>query len=411
MMRILTVLVAMAGCAMAQQVFPSSQLGSPIALRWTPTRTVEPLPQWAAGPVQIEHGQAIIPLPAVWERTGIDRYVLTVVFVDTSDTGPIVEWRTKEGALHRLSNGLGEGDMPLGIHARSLLIPEEYSRAGGDLIVSALSHPEVLISAEVSPARNATVAALGMSLRPALVNKSGRAIDADDLLGTPPQPLGGDLRTGVIVDAELAADTVPFDDTLEFLVPIDGKLEGAVLLTEILGLAPEARVDVWINDHSAGELQGASFRLDDPSTISLGDSVVLAGWRGHSLYVPPHLWQEGENSIVLRIRDHTNVLGGRVSLKNTTLHLRFATKSTEPDTVLIEGLRAATPEKGIPEGITEAVSEAITAVRGDDSDVADDEEDDEAETPAVQLSDSSLPPLMPLSPLEMSSRNHLPPSL
>jgi len=300
---------------------------APVELQWRPALLSSPLPAWAPGPVEATVGSALFPIPARWRQPAIDRFVLTVVFDDTEDAGPVIEWRAPNGVVTRLSDGLGESPAALGLHTRSLILPDAITRDGGAVIVSMPWRPAGLASARIEPARDVTVAVTGASLQPGLVDRSGRVESADELEGREVPPLTGDLRDGPIVEAELAAAIEPLADELEFQVPVEGTVEGAVLNADVMGLEPDARIDLLVNGIPLGEMNPAVFRLDAPGVrIDSQGRLALAGWRHHSLFIPARAWLPGENRVVLRLRRPEAPAGTTppaAFLKNAWLHLRF----------------------------------------------------------------------------------------
>jgi len=322
---------------------------APVSARWRPERQLSPLPVWAPGPVDLQEGQAVFPLPARWQQPAIDRYILTVVFEDAEDSGPTVEWRSAGGVVTRLSDGLGEGGGALGLHARTVVLPDAMTRDGGAVVVSMPWRMEGLVSASVQPARDVTIAVPGAGFHPGMVERAGVAVASEELEGREVPPSAGDVREGPVVEAELSANIEALEHELEFLVPMEGEVDGAILYSEALGLDPEARVDVEINGRKAGEMNSAAFRLDDPTAgVDSSGRLTIAGWRKHSLFLPARLWVRGENSIVLRYRPPSH--GARsvypVSIKNTFLHVLFGSG----------GAVAAAPS-GSGRGIATAISE------------------------------------------------------
>ncbi|MCX7868424.1 MAG: hypothetical protein N2322_00585, partial [Terrimicrobiaceae bacterium] len=307
---------------------------APMTVRWKPERQVSPLPPWAPAPVEVLEGAAVFHLPARWKHPAADRYVLTVVFEDTEDGGPTVEWRSPGGVVTRLSDGLGESGQALGLHARTLVLPDAMTRDGGAVAVAMPWRIEGLVSISLRPARDASVAVTGTRFQPGLGERSGLAVESEELEGREVPPLTGDVREGSIVEAELAAGIEILDGELDFRVPADGGIEGAMVWCDVLGLDPAGRIDVLVNGLPAGELQSAGFRLDDPAvTPAMDGRLAFAGWRKHSLYLPASLFRQGENSILLRRRAASDPSARTlqpVALKNTYLHLRFGGAGPQP---------------------------------------------------------------------------------
>jgi hypothetical protein len=376
------VLFAGAVPAAAQPLDASMAAGRPLApvgVRWAPVLTGSPLPEWVPGPVEMTPVSATFPVPARWSQPAIDRYVLTVVFYDTEDTGPVVEWRSSAGVLTRLSEGLGEGQESLGLHARIMVLPDVITREGGSLIVSMPWRQNGLVSATVQPARDVTVAVTGASLQPGLVGRGGNVVESELLEGREVPPASGDIREGPIVEAGLTSAIEHLDGELEFAVPVEGVVEGAILHTEVMGLDPAARIDIEINGRRIGEMNPEAFRLDDASvTIEANGALGVAGWRRHWLFMPGGEWRQGDNALVLRLRNASGATA--VSIKNALLHLRFG-----DDT----GLAGAEPAGLFPPGL-----DAPSEVPADPwPTVADESTEPDFETPLPLVSD---PPVLPV---------------
>jgi len=338
---------------------------APVGVRWAPVPTGSPLPEWVPGPVEMTPVSAVFPIPARWSRPAIDRYVLTVVFYDTEDTGPVVEWRSPEGVLTRLSEGLGEGDASLGLHARIIVLPDVITREGGSLIVSMPWRQGGLVSATIQPARDVTVAVTGASLQPGLVERGGTVVEAELLEGREVPPASGDIREGPIVEAGLTSAIEPFDGEIEFAVPVEGVVEGAILHAEVMGLDPAARIDIEINGRRMGE--------------DADGMLGVAGWRRHWIFLPGGDWRQGDNSLVLRLRSTPSA--SPVSIKNALLHMRFGEDSGG-------GVAGAVPAGLFPPGL-DAPSEVPA---GPWPTVAEESTEPDFETPLPLVSD---PPVLP----------------
>lgn len=311
---------------------------APLHIRLDENPELTPLPPWMAQGVVIDESldSVIIPLPALRNRPA-ERLALTVVFDDGGDGGPAVEWRHTDGSSTYLSDGLGEAldDRPLGLNARTVLLPQELAHTGGTLVVSYFDRFSALASLSVQPAREGRVAVVGARNDPALVDHSLRVLPERATNGRRLEPIFGDVRYGTVVEAELAAAIEPLDEGLEFLVPIDGSPEAVMLRTEVLGLDPEATLEVWLNDTRVGTLAMAAFALDDPTVArDARNRMVVAGWRDGSLFIPARLWGSGENVLQIRLTRSAYETGREVFLRHTVLHLRFR-PDTNPSVPLI----------------------------------------------------------------------------
>ncbi len=341
--------VLTAGLAHAQVGDPALETGrkfTPFVLSLKPSLQMSPLPGWMQAPAVVHQETATIeiPIPALWSVPAVEFYALTVVFDDRGDGGPAVEWRAPNGSTSTISQGIGEMGPSLGLNARTILLPQTLTRNGGVLLVSYYARFEGLSSLAVRPARENPLAVLGGQGDPALVDEAFRVFERSEVNGQRPTPLSGDIRRGAIVEAELSAPVQELDGELEFIAPIEGVVEGGLLKLDVLGLDPEASIQVQVNSISVGPLGFAPFRLDDPALVpdSLG-RLVLAGWRTGSVFIPARLWLPGENSVVLVLKKSAVETLHPVFIRNSGLHLRFGADAP------LENLPAPEPDFSIPD--------------------------------------------------------------
>lgn len=335
---------------------------APFVLSLKPSLQMSPLPGWMSGPATVREETATIeiPIPARWAAPAVELYALTVVFDDRGDGGPAVEWRSADGTTSTVSQGLGEMGVSLGLNARTILLPRELTKEGGVLLISYYAKFDKLVSLSIRPARENPLAVLGAETDPVLVDEALRVFERTEVDGRRNLPLSGDVRHGAIVEAELSAPVQELDGELEFIVPVDGAVEGALLKLDVLGLDPEAIIDVRVNSKSVGQLGFTPFRLDDPALVpdSLG-RLVMAGWRSGFLFLPARLWLAGENSVVLVLKRCEAETGRPVFLRNAGLHIRFGAEapagapvSVEPDFSIPDPLLPNPQEPPLPEIVT-----------------------------------------------------------
>jgi len=362
------VLLSLSGSLMAAEdaSLATGRNFAPFVLQLKPSLQMSPLPGWMQLPAVVHEETATIeiPLPALWQAPSAEYFAMTVVFRDEGDGGPAVEWRAANGTTSVISQGLGESGRPVGLNARTVLLPQSITREGGTLLISYYARFECLVSAAVRPARGNLLAILGGNNDPVLVDEALRVFERREVDGFRQQPLTGDLRRGAVVEAELSAAIEPLENELEFVVPIEGLVEGTMIRFDVLGLDPEARVEVRVNSLLAGTLNFPPFRLDDPSVVPDGlGRLVVAGWRTGTLFVPSRFWLEGENSIVVTLKRSAMETGRPVFLRNAALHLRFGTQEAgvppepdflppEPDLTLPDPLLPDPDEIPLPEIIT-----------------------------------------------------------
>lgn len=365
LLTLLSAVILTAGQVRAQVGDPSLATGrkfAPFSLSLKPSLQMSPLPGWMQGPAVVtpETATIEIPIPALWAVSSVQFYALTVVFDDKGDGGPAVEWRGPNGSTSTISQGLGEMGSSLGLNARTILLPQSLTREGGVLLVSYYAKFDSIVSLAVRPARENPLAVLGGRSDPALVDEALRVFERNEVDGQRKPPLSGDVRHGSIVEAELSAPVQELDGEIEFVVPVEGSVEGVILKLDALGLDPEAVIQVHINSISVGQLGFAPFGLDDPALVSdsLG-RLVLAGWRTGSLFIPARLWQPGDNSVVVTLKRSDVETPHPVFIRNAGLNVRFGaevaprnTITQEPDLSLPDPLVPNPQDPPLPEIVT-----------------------------------------------------------
>jgi len=311
---------------------PAGGTFDPFLLALKPGVQMSPLPAWMEGPASIkpEVGHVEIPIAPLWKESTVEMYAVTVVFEDTGDGGPLLEWKHGE-EKSTVSNGLGEIGNAVGLNSRTVLLPQSLTKDGGSLLVSYVGKFDSLLSLAVRPARLDETAVLGGRRTAALIDDSFQVYDDREVNGARPVPLAGDVRVGTIVEAELSAAVEPLNQAIEFVAPVDGNVEGAVIHLESLGLDPEAELRVSINAKAVGQISFPSFALDDPSLVTdWNGRLLLAGWRKGSLFVPARHFKQGENTITIDLKRSEGETGREVFLRNSSLHLRFTPPAFSP---------------------------------------------------------------------------------
>lgn len=330
----LAVLVALAFLSARASALPAfAGTYDPLVLALKPALQMSALPPWVGEMPRVDPGASLVELEILpaWRAAGVDFFAVTVVFHDNGDGGPALEWRAEDGIVSTISYGLGEIGKPVGLNSRTVLLPQVLTRDGGTVILSYYGKFESLLSLAVRPAREDGMAVLGARRFPILVDSELQVFEDREVNGTRPVSLGGDVRNGPIVEAELAAQTEQLEDSIGFIVPLEGKIEAGMLRLETLGLDPEARLEVWVNDQPVGSVNLPGFQLDDPSlVVDWNGNLVMAGWRKGSLFVAARHLVEGENSIVIRLARSPVETGRDVFLRNTGLHLRFVAAPWTP---------------------------------------------------------------------------------
>lgn len=326
-------LLVMAGPAHSIELsIPAGGTFDPFLLALKPGVQMSPLPAWMEGPASIkpDDGRVEIPISPLWKESTVEMYAVTVVFEDAGDGGPSLGWRHKEEESI-ISNGLGEIGNAIGLNSRTVLLPQSVTKDGGRLVISYEGKFDSLLSLAVRPARLDETAVLGGRRTAALVDDSFQVYDDREVSGARPVPLAGDVRVGTIVEAELSAAVEPLKDVIEFVAPVDGQVEGAVIHLEALGLDPEASLRVAVNATPMGQISFPSFALDDPSLVTdWNGRLLLAGWRKGSLFIPARHFKQGENTVTIDLKRSDGDTGREVFLRNTSLHLRFTPPAFSP---------------------------------------------------------------------------------
>ena len=320
----------------------------PLLLALQPSLQISALPPWVERVPQVDTATSTVSVsihPA-WRSTGVEMFVATVVFNDNGDGGPALEWESSDGSVSTISYGLGEIGNPVGLNSRTVLLPQVLTREGGRLILSYFGKFDSLLSLAVRPAREDALAVVGERHAPVLIDGNLQVFEDGEVNGTRPVPMSGDLRNGSIIEAELSARVEPLGDSLEFVMPIQGKPEAAMLRLEALGLDPEARMDVTVNGQSLGTVSFPAFQLDDPSLVTdWNGGLVLAGWRKGSFFIAARHLLEGENSITIALKRSSVETGREVFLRNTGIHLRFGASQWPTD---LPALLSETKIDGVP---------------------------------------------------------------
>ena len=304
-----------------------------------------------------------ISVPALWAVPAVEVYALTVVFDDRGDGGPAVEWRSPNGSTTTVSQGLGEMGTSLGLNARTVLLPQSMTREGGVLLVSYYAKFDKLVSLAVRPARENPLAVLGGGSDPVLVDEALRVFERTEVDGRRNISVGGDIRRGAVVEAELSLAVQELDGELEFVVPVDGAVDGVLLKLDVLGLDPEASIQVRVNTMSVGPLGFSQFRLDDPALVpdSLG-RLVMAGWRSGYVFIPARLWLAGDNSVVLALKRSGAETGQPVFIRNAGLHVRFGAGTAQQSPATAEP-DFSVPDPLVPNPQDPPLPEIVTGVR------------------------------------------------
>jgi len=302
----------------------------PFLLALKPAVKMSPLPAWMESPVRInpEASSIEVEIPPLWRQSAVDMYAVTVIFDDSGDGGPVLEWRSQDrNHDSTISYGLGEVDEPVGLNSRTVLLPKALTKTGGTLVMLYKGKFDSLMSVAIRPCRENTTAFIGARNSPALMDEGLQVFDDREVNGMNLIPLTGDLRRGTIVDAELSAPLEPLEDSIEFVAPLASSVEGAMLKLETLGLDPEAQLSVEVNKIAVGNINFPGFELDDPSLVSdWNGRLILAGWRKGTLFVPAVFLAPGDNSIVISLKRSEMETGRKVFLRNSQIQLRFEPK-------------------------------------------------------------------------------------
>ena len=116
---------------------PAGGTFDPFLLALKPGLQMSPLPAWMDGPATIlpDLGLVEIPISPLWKESTVEMYAVTVVFEDSGDGGPLLEWKNGD-ERSTISNGLGEVGNPVGLNSRTVLLPQVLTKDGGALVIS-----------------------------------------------------------------------------------------------------------------------------------------------------------------------------------------------------------------------------------------------------------------------------------
>ncbi len=328
------------GCSWVGSVdasVPGGGTFDPFLLALKPSVQMSPLPAWMESPARIDPEASCIEvgIPPLWRQSVVDMYAVTLVFDDAGDGGPVLEWRSHDRThTSKISYGLGEVDNPVGLNSRTVLLPQALTKDGGTLVILYKGKFDSLMSVAIRPCRENATAVIGSRNAPALIDEGFQVYEDREVNGIHLTPLSGDLQRGSIVEAELSAPVELLEDSIEFVAPLDGSVEGGMIKLEALGLDPEAQLLVEVNKKTIGNISFPGFELNDPSLVTdWNGRLILAGWRKGSLFVPAKYLAPGENSIVISLKRSEMETGRKVFLRNSQIHLRFAPRPfTEPNT-------------------------------------------------------------------------------
>ena len=345
-LKVLFLLALALGCSWGYALdtsMPGGGTFDPFLLALKPSVQMSPLPAWMESPAHIDPEASCIEvvIPPLWRQSTVDMYAVTLVFDDTGDGGPVLEWRSQDrGHSSTISHGLGEVDKPVGLNSRTVLLPQALTKDGGTLMILYKGKFDSLMSVAVRPCRENATAVIGSRNAPALIDEGFQVYEDREVNGIRMTPLSGDLQRGTIVEAELSAPVEPLEDSIEFVAPLDGSVEGAMLKLETLGLDPEAHLLVEVNKKPIGSMNFPGFELNDPSLVTdWNGRLILAGWRKGTLFVPAKFLAPGDNSIVISLKRCEMETGRKVFLRNSQIHLRFAPRPfTEPKTPDVQPL-------------------------------------------------------------------------
>lgn len=315
----------------------ASSQPAPLSVTLHPATAISPLPQWAGNVAPVvtpESSSVEFTLPSLAFEEEIGCFVLTTVFDDRGDGGPVVEWMSPSGERTLLSAGLGEVGVAPGPNVRTLRIPQSLALDGGRVRVSFAGRFERLLTVVLRPARELALAALPSEISPGLIDGEGHVLSEEEVSGGDWKPKEGDRTDGYMVRADLGTAPIRIDQpgtggSTEYVVPVSANPAGCLLRAEIAGLDPESWIEVSLNGESRGALAPVPFSLNDPGVLLDHGRIRLAGWRKASLYLPGRLWKEGENSLVLTLRRGPGDDSSSVLLRQAACDVLFQSPDTE----------------------------------------------------------------------------------
>lgn len=245
--------------------------------------------------------------------------LVTVVFDENGGGGPSLSWMSATGQT-MLSSDLSEG--VTGPNQRTVRVPGEVSSQPGRLIVFGDQGKIHRVRLDWAAQRQVLAAA---DQRPVSFIVSDRLVQNTELTGrrtlSPP-----DAWLGKVFEAFLQEDTVKLDEPVGFGLNLADEAGGAVLTVKILGLPLNESLEVWVNDHKAGQLLPPVPALTDAGYVTdRGGKAAYAGWRMGTLFLPGGLLRRGENAITLIPP------GGEIYIRDAALQLREPEKLAEKE--------------------------------------------------------------------------------
>ncbi len=250
-----------------------------------------------------------------------EQLFVTVIFMEDGTEGPALFWTGDVSEEQvTISAGLAEGVS--GLNRRTVRLPEQAVREAGRIYLSGDQRQILRVRLDWVAPTGVFVAS--DEQRPDLM-AGGRVMFDQEMTGgeqlSPPDAWFGD-----VLDASLLEGVASLAGNVEFVVPLTGPGEQALLEAKFLGIAPGASVKVWVNGKLAGRLQPVVPALTDPGYIRLRSGrMAYAGWREGAILLEDGLLVEGDNSIVIETAKK------RSFIRDAALQLRVAPPEPEPE--------------------------------------------------------------------------------
>ncbi|MBX9743356.1 MAG: hypothetical protein K2W99_07470 [Chthoniobacterales bacterium] len=299
------------------------------------------LPRWVSKGFKIDEKESTIEffLPAHSEQSKIDTFVLTVVFYDTGDGGPRIEWKgPKNKKTIRLCSGLGITGTPLGLNSRTIQIQTETNGVdlidGGTLTIRHTGRLRQIVSATLRPGHflQPPIAVLGKKISPSIIDESLNVIEQEVADGDSSPSLdkneekNRNLSTKVLSrEIERFEKNENDQEVFSKSMPLTKRPKASLLYTDLQGLDLTSSIEVELNGTLVGTLNTSFFRLDAPELILEKKPIAtfeLAGWQRAHLFIPPSLWKK-HNDFTFTIKRGPNATPTKVHLKNLLLELLY----------------------------------------------------------------------------------------
>jgi len=275
-----------------------------------------PLPAWMPGdPVAKPATYATVSFPILPPEAEED-LILTVFFEDPRGGFLRIYWDdglNKEMLTDNLSESLGMSNR------RTLIIKRRTFLAEGNLTFQSSAPVLGVTRIHWQWARPQTVYLDETQTSGGFVGRSGEWLRDDEVDGLP-QTEAADYWQGNVVTALIAAQPTRIEEGVNFIAELPELPSFVRVQVKVNGLPLKNRLQLWVNDQLAGEVQVPVPNLSDPGYSQDWDGILsFTGWRDASLLVDVSLLKVGENQFYFQTELKTSAL----ALKQFSVQLQY----------------------------------------------------------------------------------------